>query len=91
MMHREDPSPLRPGEIARHFAVGSSLGALLVLTLAAGAQIRTGAMVVGPYLDDWVLPALVTLFALLFGVGAALTGAIFTSIERERRDGRRRG
>ena len=77
------PDTVTVREVAAHFAMGTSLGTLaaLLLLLLNGHVFEMIARASGPA----VSPAFfVAVFASLLGVGATLTGVIFSAMEAER-------
>jgi hypothetical protein len=80
-MHpRSTPSLLRA--LAGHFIMGAGLGAFLALSVMAAAAPGISQMISNAASPGLTRMILVTVFALIFAVGATLTGWIFTAMER---------
>lgn len=74
-------------ELASHAAMGVALGLGFCFALLLIEPTRVGALISHTDQPKTTAVMLVSFFALLFGVGATMTGIIFTTMDRsDRRD-----
>jgi hypothetical protein len=78
------PNDLTLGEAAGNFALGAGLGVLVAITLIVTDGKRVLDLIESASAPKTTTAILIGVFAAVFGVGATLTGLIFSAMDRER-------
>jgi hypothetical protein len=81
-----DMNPIRRGSLLRevlgHLAMGAGSGAFLAVSLIAGNARNIFGMIANSSTPELTMIVFFGIFTTVFGVGAALTGTIFTLMEK---------